>query len=88
MTEWSYIFFSFFPAPCVENVQGAVECIFPLVYEFKTIKPAYRNNKLPPPPTTVFLNREPCLKPKIGDSDHSEDSANHDILIDSDNSCG
>lgn len=69
----------------MENVQGAVEYIFPLVYEFKTIKPAYRNNdKID---SSVFMNRNPCLnKPKVEESDLSdEDSVNQ---MDSDASCG
>lgn len=69
----------------MENVQGAVEYIFPLVYEFKTIKPAYRNNdKLD---SSVFMNRNPCLnKPKVEEeSDPSDDSVNQ---MDSDASCG
>lgn len=70
----------------MENVQGAVEYIFPLVYEFKTIKPAYRNNeKLG---SSVFMNPNPCLnKPKVEEeSDLSdEDSVNQ---MDSDASCG
>lgn len=86
--HYLFIISFFFPfiAPCVENVQGAVEYIFPLVYEFKTIKPAYRNNdKLD---SSVFMNRnQPCLnKPKVEESDLSdEDSVNQ---MDSDASCG
>lgn len=85
-TFFNYITFFFsFIAPCVENVQGAVEYIFPLVYEFKTIKPAYRNNdKLD---SSVFMNRNPCLnKPKVEEeSDPSDDNVNQ---MDSDASCG
>lgn len=69
----------------MENVQGAVEYIFPLVYEFKTIKPAYRNNDRLD--SSVFMNRNPCLnKPKVEEeSDSDEDSVNQ---MDSDASCG
>lgn len=74
-------------APCVENVQGAVEQIFPLVYEFKTIKPALRNsNKLD---SRVFLNRNPPPRlplPTEDDSDYSDEDSN--LQIDSDASCG
>ena len=62
-----------------------MERIFPLVYEFKTIKPAYRNNdKLD---SSVFMNRNPCPKSAVEEeSDLSdEDSVNQ---MDSDASCG
>lgn len=84
--NWCLLFCIFVIAPSVENVQGAVERIFPLVYEFKTIKPAYRNNdKLD---SSVFMSRNPCPKPPVveEDSDLSdEDSVNQ---MDSDASCG
>ncbi|XP_054717696.1 TATA box-binding protein-like 1 [Uloborus diversus] len=76
-------------APCIQNVQLAVEHIFPLVYEFKTQKPPSKNG-LPTPLAAARppLPRDKKIEPIVAEIELSDDDDISDLqdMADSDSS--